>query len=209
MKIGSACHESGPLSKTDALQNLISKIKNAIDLSSDAEEHIHSIATERQVSKGDVLIQDGQMVNKTYFVMNGSLRSFCTDQEGKEHTLQFAIKDWWISDFTAIYNHVPASLTVECIADSTVIEFNARELEEIYDRFPEFEPYQRKNLERHIVSLNKRILNQMQLTALARYQLFLEQYPDIEQSISNYHIASYLGMTQQSLSRVRAEMARN
>ena len=209
MRIGSACLESGSLTKTDALQNLISKIKNAIDLSSDAEEHIHSIATERQVSKGDVLIQDGQMVNKTYFVMNGSLRSFCTDQEGKEHTLQFAIKDWWISDFTAIYNRVPASLTVECIADSTVIEFNARELEEIYDRFPEFEPYQRKNLERHIVSLNKRILNQMQLTALARYQLFLEQYPDIEQSISNYHIASYLGMTQQSLSRVRAEMARN
>ena len=190
MKIGSACHKSGPLPKTDALQNLINKIKSAIDLSSDAEEHIHSIATERQVSKGDVLIQEGQMVNKTYFVMNGSLRSFCTDQEGKEHTLQFAIKDWWISDFTAIYNHVPASLTVECIADSTVIEFNARELEEIYDRFPAFEPYQRKNLERHIVSLNKRILNQMQLTALARYQLFLEQYPDIEKSISNYHIAS-------------------
>jgi CRP-like cAMP-binding protein len=209
LKIGSACHESGTLPKTDALQNLINKIKSAIDLSSDAEEHIHSIATERQVSKGDVLIQEGQMVNKTYFVMNGSLRSFCTDQEGKEHTLQFAIKDWWISDFTAIYNRVPASLTVECIADSTVIEFNARELEEIYDRFPAFEPYQRKNLERHIVSLNKRILNQMQLTALARYQLFLEQYPDIEQSISNYHIASYLGMTQQSLSRVRAEMARN
>ena len=92
------------------------------------------------------------MVNKTYFVMNGSLRSFCTDQEGKEHTLQFAIRDWWISDFTAIYTRVPASLTVECIADSTVIEFNARELEEIYDRFPAFEPYQRKNLERHIVS---------------------------------------------------------
>ncbi len=209
MKIGSACLESKSLPKADALQNLIRKIKNAIVLSPAAEEHIHSIATEKEVSKGDILIQAGQMVNKTYFVMGGSLRSFCTDQEGKEHTLQFAIKDWWISDFTAIYTHVPASLTVECIADSTVIEFNARELEEIYNQFPEFEPYQRKNLERHIVSLNKRILNQMQLTALARYQLFLEQYPDIEQSISNYHIASYLGMTQQSLSRVRAEMARN
>jgi CRP-like cAMP-binding protein len=95
LKIGGDCHEAGSLSKTEALQNLISKIKNAIDLSSDAEEHIHSIATERQVSKGDVLIQEGQMVNKTYFVMNGSLRSFCTDKEGKEHTLQFAIRDWW------------------------------------------------------------------------------------------------------------------
>lgn len=198
-----------PLNRPAALENLIRKIKATIALSAEAEAHIYSIAKERKVSKGDVLIQEGETVNKTFFVKQGSLRSFCVDQEGKEHTLQFAIKDWWISDFTAIYTHVPASLTVECIADSTVIEFNARELEEIYNRFPEFEPYQRKNLERHIVSLNKRILNQMQLTALARYQLFLEQYPDIEQSISNYHIASYLGMTQQSLSRVRAEMARN
>jgi CRP-like cAMP-binding protein len=84
LRIGSACHDSGSHTKTDDLQNLISRIKNAIDLSSDAEEHIHSIATERQVSKGDVLIQEGQMVNKTYFVMSGSLRSFCTDQEGKD-----------------------------------------------------------------------------------------------------------------------------
>ena len=79
----------------------------------------------------------------------------------------------------AIYNHEPASLTVESITDSTVIEFNAQKLDEIYLHFPEFEPFQRKNLERHIVSLNKRILNQLQLTALERYNLFLEQYPDI------------------------------
>ena len=149
------------------------------------------------------------MVNKTYFVMNGSLRSFCTDQEGKEHTLQFAIKDWWISDFIAIYNSEPAALTVESITDSTIVEFNFQKLNEIYDQFPEFELFQRKNLERHVVGLNKRILNQLQLTALERYRLFLEQYPDIEQSIPNYHIASYLGMTQQSLSRVRADMAKN
>jgi len=71
--------------------------------------------------------------------------------------------------------------------------------------FPEFEAYQRKNLERHIVSLNKRIINQLQLTAQERYDLFLNQYPDIEQYVPNYHIASYLGITQESLSRIRAE----
>ncbi|MBT6162820.1 MAG: Crp/Fnr family transcriptional regulator [Crocinitomicaceae bacterium] len=191
------------------MQNLISKIKNSIALSSEAEEYIHSIAKERTVSKGHILIQEGQTVNKTFFVMSGSLRSFCIDKEGKEHTLQFAIKDWWISDFIAIYNSEPAALTVESITDSTIVEFNFQKLNEIYDQFPEFELFQRKNLERHVVGLNKRILNQLQLTALERYRLFLEQYPDIEQSIPNYHIASYLGMTQQSLSRVRADMAKN
>jgi CRP-like cAMP-binding protein len=187
------------------LQNLINKIKNSISLSSQAEKYIYSISKEKMVSKGEILIKEGQTVNKTFFVTQGSLRSFCVDKEGKEHTLQFAIKDWWISDFIAIYNNEPASLTVECISDSVVIEFNAQKLNEIYLRFPEFEQFQRKNLERHVVSLHKRILNQLQLTALERYNLFLKQYPNIEQHVPNYHIASYLGITQQSLSRVRAE----
>ena len=191
------------------MQNLINKIKNSISLSSEAEKYIYSIAKEKLFSKGEILIREGQTVNKTFFVTQGSLRSFCVDKEGKEHTLQFAIKDWWISDFIAIYNNEPASLTVECISDSAVIEFNAQKLNDIYLQFPEFEPFQRKNLERHIVSLHKRILNQLQLTALDRYNLFIEKYPNIEQYVTNYHIASYLGITQQSLSRVRAEIAKN
>jgi CRP-like cAMP-binding protein len=190
------------------LQNLIHKIKNSISLSAQAEEYIYSISTEKTVSKGEILIREGQTVNKTFFVTQGSLRSFCVDKEGKEHTLQFAIRDWWISDFIAIYGNKPASLTVECISDSSVIEFNAQKLNEIYLQFPEFEPFQRKNLERHVVSLHKRILNQLQLTALERYNLFLEQYPNIEQHVPNYHIASYLGITQQSLSRIRVQKAK-
>jgi len=190
------------------LQNLIHKIKNSISLSAQAEEYIYSISTEKTVSKGEILIREGQTVNKTFFVTQGSLRSFCVDKEGKEHTLQFAIRDWWISDFIAIYGNKPASLTVECISDSSVIEFNAQKLNEIYLQFPEFEPFQRKNLERHVVSLHKRILNQLQLTAVERYNLFLGQYPNIEQHVPNYHIASYLGITQQSLSRIRVQKAK-
>lgn len=191
-----------------SLQDLISKIKKSISVSPDAEKYISSISKERYVSKGDTLIQEGQVVNKTFFVLDGALRSFCIDKEGKEHTLQFAVKDWWISDFMAIYGNGIASLTVECITDSHVVEFNAQKLRGIYNSFPEFEEFQRKNLEQHVVSLHKRILNQLQLTALERYNLFLEQYPNIEQHVANYHIASYLGITQQSLSRVRAEIAK-
>lgn len=190
------------------MKNLINKIKNSIYLSTEAEKYISSIAEEKSFSKGEVLIQEGQTVNKTFFVIHGSLRSFCVDKEGKEHTLQFAIQDWWISDFIAMYNHEPASLTVECITDATVIEFNAQKLTQIYLQFPEFELFQRKTLERHVVSLHKRILNQLQLTALERYNVFIEHYPNIEQHVPNYHIASYLGITQQSLSRVRAEKAK-
>jgi len=190
------------------LKELINKIKSSIILSSKAEEYVVSIAIEKSVSKGDVLIRQGQAVKNTYFVKDGCLRAYCIDKNGKEHTLQFAIKNWWISDFMAIYNNELSTLTIECITDSNIIEFNAKKLNGIYSIFPEFEAFQRKNLERHVVSLHKRILNQLQLTAPERYDLFLKQYPDIEQYTPNYHIASYLGITQQSLSRIRVENAK-
>lgn len=187
------------------MEDLINKIKSSITLSSKAEEYVVSIAKEKSIAKGHILIRQGQVVKNTYFVKDGCLRAYCIDKNGKEHTLQFAIKNWWISDFIAIYNNELSTLTIECITDSKIIEFNAKKLDKIYSIFPEFEEFQRKNLERHVVSLHKRILNQLQLTAPERYDLFLNQYPDIEQYTPNYHIASYLGITQQSLSRIRVE----
>ena len=190
------------------MEELINKIKSRIHLSPEAEEFLYSISKEKALSKGEVLIRQGQVEKKTFFVIAGCLRSYCIDKNGKEHTLQFAIKNWWISDYIAIHNDELATLTVECLTASKVIEFNAKELDEIHARFPEFESYQRHNLERHVVSLHKRILNQLQLSAPERYDLFLAQYRDIEQHTRNFHIASYLGITQQSLSRIRVEKAK-
>jgi CRP-like cAMP-binding protein len=86
-----------------------------------------------------------------------------------------------------------------------VVETSVSEgIENIFLRFPKIETVHRKNLERNIISLQKRILNQLQLTSLDRYKIFLKQYPEIEKYALNYHIASYLGITQQSLSRIRA-----
>jgi len=187
------------------LQNLINKIKNSISLSSEAEKYIYSIAKEKLFSKGEILIREGQTVNKTFFVTQGSLRSFCVDKEGKEHTLQFAIKDWWISDYIALYSKEKASLTIECLSDSTIIETNTISIEKVFKAYPAIETFHRKNLETRIVSLSKRILNQLQLSSLEKYKLFVKEFPNIENNALNYHIASYLGITQQSLSRLRKE----
>lgn len=187
------------------MKELIKKIKSSQNLSAEAEAYLLSISTEKTFPKGEVLIQEGRNVNKIFFVTDGCLRSYCIDKNGKDHTLQFAIKNWWISDYIAIHNNESATLTIECLKESKVIEFNAKKLNNIFTEFPEFEPFQRNLLERHVVSLHKRILNQLQLTALERYDLFLAQYPDIERYTRNYHIASYLGITQESLSRIRVE----
>ena len=190
------------------MKELIRNIKSSIQLSVEAEAYLFSISKERTFSKGEILIRQGQHVNNIYFVTDGCLRSYCLDKSGKEHTLQFAVKDWWISDYIAIHNDESATLTIECLKESKVIEFNAEKLNSIYKLYPEYEAFQRNLLERHVVSLQKRILNQLQLTASERYDLFLVQYPDIKKFTRNYHIASYLGITQESLSRVRVEKAK-
>jgi len=187
------------------LEDLIKKIKTRLNLSQEAEEFLYSISKEKVLPKGEVLIRQGQAVKNTFFVSAGCLRSYCTDKNGKDHTLLFAIKDWWISDYIAIHADELATLTVECLTDSKVIEFNAKELDGIHSLFPEFETYQRHNLERHVVSLHRRIMNQLQLTAAERYDLFLKQYPALEQNTRNFHITYYLCITPQSLIRIRQE----
>ena len=191
------------------MEELIEKIKSSQSLSQEAEDYLYSISTNKTFAKGEILIRQGQRVKNIYFVTDGCLRSYCYDKNGKEHTLQFAIKKWWISDYIAIHSDESAKLTVECLKESKVIEFKAKDLELMLTLFPDFERFQRKILERHVVSLNKRILNQLQLTASERYDLFLEQYPAIERYTHNYHIASYLGVTQESLSRIRVEKVKH
>ena len=190
------------------MEKLIEKIKNNITLSLKAEEYLLSISRKRNVSKGTVLFRQGQKVDKIYYVRDGCLRSFLIDKNGKKHTLQFAIKDWWISDYIAIHNNESANLTVESLSDSCLIEFNASELNGILTKFPEYEQFQRKILERHMVTLQIRILDQLRLSASERYDFFLKQYGDIEKYAANYHTASYLGITQESLSRIRVNKAK-
>ena len=190
------------------MEELLKIIKSSVQLSAEVEGYLQSISKLKTFAKGSILIREGDSVKNNYFVTDGCLRSYCIDKKGKEHTLQFGIKNWWISDYIAIYNNESATLTVECLTESNVIEFNAKKLNGIFDLYPEYEPFQRNLLERHVVSLHKRILNQLQLTASERYDLFLKDYKDIEQYTRNYHIASYLGITQESLSRIRIEKAK-
>ena len=109
------------------MENLISKIKASIPLSSEAEEYLISISKEKTVPKGSVLIRQGQAVNKIFFVTGGCLRSYCTDKSGKEHTLHFAIKGNWISDYIAIHGNESATLSIECLTEANIIEYNAKE----------------------------------------------------------------------------------
>jgi CRP-like cAMP-binding protein len=125
----------------------------------------------------------------------------------KEHTLQFAIKDWWISDYTAFFTSTKALIIIECIQDAVIYKISQENMESLYVEIPQLETFFRKKMEKSFDAFQHRILSSLSQSAKDRYISFISTYPNIEQSVKNYHIASYLGITTESLSRIRKEMS--
>jgi CRP-like cAMP-binding protein len=157
--------------------------------------------------KGDIILKVGEEVPYQYYVEDGCLRTFFEDNKGKGHTLQFAVKDWWISDYTAFINSKLAIMNIECIQDATLHRMTYPQLESIYRDVPKVESFFRRKLERGFASLQNRILSTLADSAQERYLLFLKAYPEVDRNVKNYHIASYLGITTETLSRIRKRLA--
>ena len=156
--------------------------------------------------KGDVLIKPGDYVDCQYYIAEGCLRAFHIDKTGKEHTIQFGISDWWISDYTSFFSDDQAIMTIEVIQDAVLYRISKEHKEALYQKIPKIEHFFRLKLEKAFASFQKRILSNLSLNASERYLNFIKTYPNIEKSIKNYHIASYLGITTESLSRIRKEI---
>lgn len=177
--------------------------------SSFSEKELETLGDSLQrvdLKKGDSLLKAGDIVLYTHYVYKGCLRSFVIDESGKDHTLQFAIKDWWISDYTALFSAGKALMNVECIQDTTLYRLSRKRMEELYIEIPAFETFFRKKLEKRMAAFHKRTLGNLAQSAKERYLSFIKTYPNIEQQVKNYHIASYLGITTESLSRIRREI---
>lgn len=185
-------------------------ISEKIDLSkADFEQclqHFEPVEFKRKA----LVIKSTQLVDVQYFVLKGCLRSFYYDQEqDKEYTVQFAIENWWVSDFTAYFTGSPAILNVECIEPATLLAIRKTDLDALYTSAPIVEQFFRKKLENAFVAFQKRILDYLHKTAEERYDDFISRYPNIEQRARNYQIASYLGITPESLSRIRKMKMKN
>ncbi len=155
--------------------------------------------------KGDQIILPQQSITHQYFVLKGCLRTFLLDANGKEHTIQFAVENWWVSDYIAYYKNTDAVLTVECIEDCALLKIDQADIHVLFDKVPLVERFFRLQLENAFVAFQTRILSNLRETAEKRYLLFIKAYPDIEQRVKNYQIASFLGITPESLSRLRKQ----
>jgi CRP-like cAMP-binding protein len=171
-----------------------------------SEEEIQFINTKFkkiELSKGMTLLKPNIAVEHQYYTYSGCLRSYFVHKSGKENTMQFAVNDWWISDYTSFFSSEKSIMSIECIQDAVIYRISKSDLEELYREIPKVESFFRVKLERAFAGFQRRILEYLTLSARERYVKFVDNYPKIVACIRNYHIASYLGITTESLSRIR------
>ncbi len=189
------------------MKELIEYIKNEVAVTDAIQERLNRISVRKEIKKGENVLSENSLKKQHIFVLNGCLRSFYRMENGKEVTIQFAIKDWWIGDYITLYTEDKSILSIEALTESEILLIDKYEVEQLYLEYPAFATLQRKNFEKHIATLQKRILSLLTQTATEKYNQFVTEYAEFVQKIPNYQIASYLGITAESLSRIRKEIA--
>lgn len=160
------------------------------------------------VKRGEYLLSEGESNSRSYFVEDGLLRQFSIDEKGKEHILQFAPENWFVSNRESEYLNKPSSYFIEAIEDSTVLIIEKELIDEISKKNPAFIDFNTRLLHRHIASLQKRVTQLQSNSARERYLDFIQTYPDVLLRVPQIYVASYLGIAPESLSRVRKELAK-
>ena len=188
-------------------KSIISDIFKDISFSQEEIVTIESKFEKIILKKKDILLETGNTVHYQYYINSGCLRTYFVDNSGKEHTVQFAIKDWWISDYTAFFTTSKAVMTIECIQNASVYKVSKIDMENLYTEIPQLETFFRQKMEVAFAGFQKRIIGNLSQSTKEKYTSFIRTYPNIEQSVKNYHIASYLGVTTETLSRIRKEIA--
>jgi CRP-like cAMP-binding protein len=183
-------------------KELRSHIEKIISLTDQEFDYILSHFTTKKLKKHQFLVQEGDSVQTDYFVVKGLLKAYHIDKEGKEHIMQFAMEDWWITDYQAYFNQVKASLQVDCIEDSELLCLSLHHREKLCADLHKVEHFFRRKSNSGYIALQRRILSLLNSNAKERYEQLLHQYPDLLQRIPKTLIAAYLGVSRETLSRL-------
>lgn len=156
--------------------------------------------------KGDYLLRSGEFCPQIFFVEKGLLKQYLIDPKGKEYILGFAPENWFMSDRQSLFFNEPSPYFIQALENTEVVMFNDQLFKEIEKRFPDFRDFNIRLLHLHINTLQNRISMLLSQTAEERYLYFIKTYPNLNLRIPQTMVASYLGITPESLSRIRKEI---
>lgn len=191
------------------LNLLLDHVAKFVDLTKGEERILmESFTIERYPAKS-FLLKEKEVCRDNTFVLSGILRNYTIDDDLVEHTMSFASRGWWSGDMYSFVSQKPGNSFIVALEEATVMAQTREQQLHIFDRIPKMERFYRVLIERSLVATQQRVLDNMQLTAEERYLRFLERYPDIKYKLPQKDIASYLGITPQFFSKMKANLLRS
>jgi CRP-like cAMP-binding protein len=184
---------------------ILQNVSRHIQLTADETAFFKSMLQFRKLRKRQYLLQAGDVCIHETFVTKGLLRAYTVDKTEQTHIAMFAMEGWWISDLYSFLSRTPATQHIDALEDSEVLCIERSDLEKLYERVPKFERLFRILLQNAFVANQQRVLASISQTAEELYVNFVKKYPSLEQRIPQVQIASYLGITPETLSRVRRQ----
>lgn len=186
---------------------LFNNIRQKVDITEKEEEICRALFIPKKLRKRQYLLQQGDVSKYTAFVEKGLLRSYIIDDKGSELIMQFAPEGWWIGDMYSSLTGEPAENNIDAIEDSELLLLTSQAHEQLLRDAPVFERFFRLLLQNSFIALQRRLKGNITQTAEEKYKSFIRLYPNIAQRVPQHNIASYLGITPESLSRIRKQMA--
>ncbi|MCS3870463.1 CRP-like cAMP-binding protein [Chryseobacterium ginsenosidimutans] len=187
----------------DSFQPLINHISKKISFTEDEMKEFISHFKVTKIKKRQFIIQPDFIPKYRNYVLKGAFRAYVIADEGEEHTIQFAVEDWWISDYNAYILQKPASMFVMALEDSIILQIDYESEQNLKAAHHKYETFFRIMAESSVAAMQRRLISNLTKTAEERYQEFEEKYPSIAQRVPQYALASFLGMTTQYMSKLR------
>ncbi|MBC7914770.1 MAG: Crp/Fnr family transcriptional regulator [Pyrinomonadaceae bacterium] len=179
-------------------------LDSKIELSEDDASKIQAVSIVKILRKWQYLLQADDVWKYNAFVTKGCLRTYSVDEKGTEHILAFAIENWWAGDRESLISGNPSRFNIDAVEDTEVILITKNNFESLRKGIPSFDKMVSEILERSFIASQNRIHAAISYTAEQKYSNFVERYPGFANRIPQSMIASYLGITPETLSRVRS-----
>lgn len=183
------------------------KFNEKVNLSKEEEEVIKQHLTPKKLRKKQYLLQEGDVCKHIAFVEKGALKAYVVDDAGAESIIQFALEGWVISDLYSFLTGEPATYNIDALENAELVLISKSAHEELLKKIPKYETYIRLQITGAYIALQKRLTSIISLPLEERYKNFLALYPNIAQRVPQHMIASYMGLTPETLSRVRSRMS--
>jgi CRP-like cAMP-binding protein len=187
----------------EAKEILKTHVAKLASLTDEQFDYFFSFFKKQNFKKGQAIISEGDAVDCEYFVVSGCLKSFFINDDLKMFVLQFAMPTWWTSDYDALYNHTRAMISVDCIVDSEVLCLSNDDREKLCNNLHQAGHFFRWRTNKGYVAANKRLLSLMNNHVKYRYDELLKLYPELYTIVPKSLIAAYLGVSRETLSRLR------